>query len=151
MFHGTRPVTIDSKGRAAIPTSFREPLGAASGSKLVLTLSLHSNGCLWVYPRYFWEQISDKVSKLSDTSPQNRLAKLRLISMAELVEPDANWRILIPSEQRDAAALEREARFVGSGTRYEIWNIQALATARGDSAESLDVYEASEELKNISF
>jgi len=151
-FHKIRPVSIDSKGRLAIPTCFRDDMASAGDKQLVLTMSLHSNGCLWLYPRQRWEEDCQRVlqDRDQDGNPirptrARQRAKMRLLSMAEPLEPDASWRILLPSEHRDAAGLDREARFTGSGTRFEIWSLEALAKMRGDDLDALDdVFEDEE-------
>ena len=51
MFHGAAVITLDAKGRIAIPTRHRDALTAA-GKTLVLTA--HPDGCALVYPESEW-------------------------------------------------------------------------------------------------
>ena len=46
-FHGATVITLDAKGRLALPTRHRDAL-AASGAELVLTA--HPDGCVLLYP-----------------------------------------------------------------------------------------------------
>ena len=41
---------------------------------------------------------------------------------ADVSEPNAQGRILIPDHLRQHACLEKEAVIIGCGTRVEIWN-----------------------------
>ena len=46
MFQGETAITIDDKGRLAIPTSYREIVARECGNRLVLTYSPFESGCL---------------------------------------------------------------------------------------------------------
>ena len=65
MFRGFNTVSIDSKGRMAIPSRFRERLAGTAGGALVLTLNPLDH-CLWMYPYSDWELIENKLAELSD-------------------------------------------------------------------------------------
>jgi MraZ protein len=60
MFQGAAALSLDTKGRFAIPARHREALASAAGGKLVLTA--HPHRCLLFYPEPAWEPIRDKVS-----------------------------------------------------------------------------------------
>ena len=49
MFQGETAISIDDKGRLAIPTAFRELVVGACGNRLVLTYNPYEAGCLWLY------------------------------------------------------------------------------------------------------
>ena len=53
MFHGATVLTLDAKGRLAIPTRHRDAL-VATGRTLVL--SAHPDGCALIYPEAEWER-----------------------------------------------------------------------------------------------
>jgi hypothetical protein len=66
-FHGATVVTLDAKGRLAIPTRHREAL-LASSKYLVLTA--HPEGCVLVYPPAAWEPVRAKAESFPSFHPQ---------------------------------------------------------------------------------
>ncbi len=51
-FHGATVLTLDAKGRLAIPTRHREALLVPGGTPAsrTLVLSAHPDGCVLIYP-----------------------------------------------------------------------------------------------------
>lgn len=49
MFRGATTVNLDSKGRLAVPTRYRDSLQDECGGQLVCTIDLHQP-CLLLYP-----------------------------------------------------------------------------------------------------
>jgi MraZ protein len=138
MFQGETAVTIDDKGRLAIPTAYREPVARDCGNRLVLTYNPYEPGCLWIYPEAAWQALRDQVNALPLTVKLHRLLQLKLVGSACLVEPDGNGRVLLPASQRNASGIEKRAVLVGMGNKFELWSEQAhLAQIRqtiGDEA-----------------
>jgi len=56
---------------------------------------------------------------------QASLWKRLLVGFAQEVEPDAAGRLLIPPELRDFAKIDRQVMFVGQGSHFEIWDLEA--------------------------
>ncbi len=148
MFYGEKPISIDAKGRVAVPTCFREGIEEACANRLMLTYSVHARGCLWLYPRPIWEQLRDEISELNDFVRQHRKVKLKVVNSALEVEPDANGRIVLPPKMRQIAKVEKHAIFMGADKRFEIWNEEALAAERGDYTD-IDAEEVSEDLLKL--
>ena len=124
MFQGETAITIDDKGRLAIPTAFRDAV-AKAGNQLVLTYNPFESGCLYLYPQPVWEQVRDQVNALPRTRSVNRQLQLKLVGAACFVEPDGSGRISIPASQRNACALEKRAVLLGMGDKFELWSEQA--------------------------
>ena len=57
MFQGATALSLDVKGRLAIPARHREALVQASSGELVLTA--HPHRCLLLYPAPAWAPIRD--------------------------------------------------------------------------------------------
>ena len=74
MFRGFSTLSIDSKGRLAVPSRYRDRLQSISDGNLVLTLN-PLDRCLWLYPVPEWELIESKLADLSDFDKQGRRAK----------------------------------------------------------------------------
>ena len=125
MFQGETAITIDDKGRLAIPTSYRDIVARECGNKLVVTYSPFDSGCLYLYPQPVWEKVRDQVNRLPRIQPRSRLLQRKLVGAATFVEPDGNSRISIPASQRGAVGIEKRAVLLGMGDKFELWSEQA--------------------------
>jgi MraZ protein len=121
MFQGETAITIDDKGRLAIPTAFRDAV-AKAGNQLVLTYNPFESGCLYLYPLPVWEKVRDQVNALPRTRSVNRQLQLKLVGAACFVEPDGSGRVSIPASQRSACGLEKRAVLLGMGDKFELWS-----------------------------
>ena len=122
MFQGETAITIDDKGRLAIPTAYRELVARECGNRLVVTYSPFDDGCLYLYPHAVWEKLRDQVNALPRTQKKSRLLQLKLVGAAAFVEPDGNSRISIPPSQRNAVGIEKKAVLLGMGDKFELWS-----------------------------
>lgn len=120
IFQGTTALSLDAKGRLAIPARHREALVSASGGQLVLTA--HPHRCLLLYPAPAWEPIRDKVLAASSLDAQSAAIKRLLIGHACDETLDSAGRLLISPELRQFAQFEKQVRFVGQGSHFEIWS-----------------------------
>lgn len=120
MFQGGAALSLDAKGRFAIPARHREALVSAANGKLVLTA--HPHRCLLLYPAPAWEPIRDKVLAASSFNPQSAAIKRLLVGNAREEEMDAAGRLLVAPELRQFAQLEKQIWLVGQGSHFEIWS-----------------------------
>lgn len=123
MFQGATQINLDAKGRMAVPTRTRDPLTAGGTVKLVLTA--HPDGCLLLYPFPSWEPIRAKVMAFPSLDRQASLWKRLLVGFAEEIEPDSAGRLLVSPELRGFAHITRQVMFVGQGSHFEIWDLEA--------------------------
>ena len=129
-FHGAAVITLDAKGRLAIPTRHRGAL-LDSGERLVLTA--HPDGCVLLYPIVEWEPVRKQVEGFPSFNPQASWWKRLLLGFEEHVSPDGSGRILLPAALRTHASLEREAMMVGQGRYFELWD-SGVWSAKRDGA-----------------
>ena len=125
MFQGETAITIDDKGRLAIPTSYRELVASECGNRLVITYNPFEAGCLYLYPLPVWEKVRDQVNALPRTRKNSRLLQLKLVGAAAFAEPDGSGRISLPASQRSAVGIEKKAVLLGMGDKFELWSEQA--------------------------
>lgn len=118
-FHGAAVITLDAKGRIAIPTRHRDAL-LEDGRSLVLTA--HPEGCVLIYPAPAWEPVREKVEAFPSFHPQASWWKRLLLGFEEHVGVDGTGRILLPPALRMHAKLERDAMMVGQGRYFELWD-----------------------------
>lgn len=125
MFQGETSITIDDKGRLAIPTSYRDLVARECGNRLVITYNPFDPGSLYLYPQPAWERVRDQVNALPRTRSVSRNLQLKLVGAASLVEPDGNGRISIPASHRNSVGIDKKAVLVGMGDKFELWSEQA--------------------------
>jgi len=148
VFFGETAITLDSKGRMAIPTRYRQELVVGGKHRLVLTYSPFDSGALWLYPEDEWKSVRDSVMALSTFDPGHRSLQRRLVGSATPVEPDANGRLLLPQTLRQVAGLEKRAVFMGMGSHFEIWNETILTQKRIEEEAALSG-QASEDMAKL--
>jgi MraZ protein len=118
-FHGAAVITLDAKGRVAIPTRHREALLDGTDS---FVLSAHPEGCVLIYPEAAWEPVRARVESFPAFHPQASWWKRLLLGFEEHVKPDASGRVLLAPALRQHAKLERDAMMVGQGRYFELWD-----------------------------
>jgi MraZ protein len=121
MFRGANKVMLDSKGRLAMPTRYRERILERSNGRLIATVD-RSDRCLLLYPLPDWEEIELKLRKLPTLNPMARRLQRLMIGHATDLDLDASGRILIPPSLREYANLSRAAMLIGQGSRFELWD-----------------------------
>lgn len=126
MFQGETAITVDDKGRLAIPTAFRELVARECQNRLVVTYNPYEAGSLWLYPVSAWETVRDQVNKLPmATSRVHRLLQLKLVGGATPLDVDGSGRVLLPASHRSAVGIEKKAVLLGMGNKFELWSEQA--------------------------
>lgn len=149
MFRGLSTLSLDAKGRMAMPSRYRERLMAQSDGQLVVTRD-HRDPCLLLYPLPEWEDIERKLSRLGNLNPHARELQRILIGHATDCELDANGRILLPQNLRDVAKLEKHIALAGQGKKFEIWDEQEWYTRRENWVNSDGSNAISAELESLS-
>ncbi len=142
MFRGASKVTLDSKGRMAIPSRYRERLSSRADGTLVATVD--RDYCLLLYPLTDWEEIERKLIRLPALNKQARRLQRLMVGYATELDMDGHGRILLPRELRDFASLEKQAMFIGQGNKFELWDVDRWNARRDEwlsdnDAESADL------------
>lgn len=114
-------MSLDAKGRMALPARYRETVWARSTGKLVITIDTRER-CLLLYALPDWEAVQERLEALSNIRSSARLLQRLLIGHATDVELDANGRVLLPQMLRDYADLEKKLVVLGQGNKIEIWS-----------------------------
>lgn len=108
--------TIDSKGRLILPAKFREELG----EQFIATKGL--DNCLFVYSKDEWVILENKLKQLPLAKPEARAFVRFFFSGAAEMECDKQGRILLPTNLREHAKLDKEIVVIGVSNRIEIWS-----------------------------
>ena len=122
MFRGITAVSLDAKGRLAMPARQRDLLLENEEiAQLVVTIDTQSP-CLLLYPIQEWEVIEAKLEALPSFNPATRRLQRLLMGHASELEMDSQGRILIPQLLRDYAKLDKRVMVVGQGQKFELWS-----------------------------
>jgi MraZ protein len=146
MFQGETVISVDEKGRLAIPTAYRELIARACDNHMVIAYNPFESGCLWLFPRPEWERVRDRVTDLSTIKRVHRDLQLKLVGAAAQVDLDGAARVLLPASQRAASGIGKKAVLLGMGNKFELWSDNAhLAKIQQTIAEE----EISEEMAGL--
>ncbi|HEX7034773.1 MAG TPA: division/cell wall cluster transcriptional repressor MraZ [Pseudomonadales bacterium] len=151
MFRGINSVSLDAKGRMALPARLRDTFASVSGGQLVVTIDT-SERCLLLYPLPLWEEVQRKLENLPNVNPRSRMLQRLLIGHATDLEPDSSGRVLLPQKLRDYAELDKKLVLVGQGNKVEIWSEPRWEAqmAQWLSDESVAQLAAAEEFTGLS-
>lgn len=108
--------TIDPKGRLILPAKFREELGEL----FIVTKGL--DNCLFVYAKEEWAILEGKLKQLPLAKPEARAFVRFFFAGAAEVECDKQGRVLLPTNLRDYAQVEKDVVILGVSNRVEIWS-----------------------------
>jgi MraZ protein len=120
MFQGPTSLSLDAKGRMAIPARHRDALRNAAEGRLVMTA--HPHHCLLLYPAPAWEPIRARVLAAPSLEPQAAKLRRLLVGFAVDLDMDSAGRVLVSPELRRFAGLEKDIWMIGQGSHFEVWS-----------------------------
>lgn len=120
MFRGATKITLDAKGRMAMPTRYRDRLHARSEGQVVVTVD--PQRCLLIYPMRDWEDIERQLVRLPSSKKSIRFYKQMMVGYATEIDMDGSGRFLLPKELREFAGLDRKVLLLGQGLKFELWD-----------------------------
>jgi len=150
VFRGVTALTLDDKGRMAIPRKYRETLQEQCASRLVITID--KDRCLLIYPLPEWQEIERKLNKLPSFNKAARSLQRLYIGHASEVDMDNQGRVLLPPELRQFAELRKQAMLIGQGNKFELWDEEAWNRQRDSWLEAAwsDDQDLPPELESLS-
>lgn len=151
MFRGINSITLDTKGRMALPSRHRELLSALNIDKMIVTIDPEET-CLLLYPELEWQKIEANLQRLPSFNPAARRIQRLLIGHATDIELDGSGRMLLPAELRSYAVLQKQAVLIGQGNKFEIWDEHHWQNKRAQwlEEESSHSDELPDEMKTFS-
>ncbi len=129
MFRGATKITLDAKGRLAVPARYRERIADLCDGHLICTVD--TDHCLLLYPLPEWLDIERRLQRLPNLDPGVRRLQRLLVGHANELDLDGHGRVLIPRELREFAGLDKQAMLIGQGNKFELWD-EARWSARRD-------------------
>lgn len=154
--YGFNSVSIDSKGRMALPARYRSNLLSNDETSIIITKDPQYPS-LKVYFGSEWSDLSDRLKSLQSLDPIVRKIQWTILGNASVndFDPSGRMLVLIPSELREYAEInnKRKLCLIGMGNKFEIWeqeNWSLRQTGGSLSTEILDVV-LPESIKSMSF
>jgi len=149
MFRGASKVTLDSKGRLALPTRYRERLVSRADGHLIITV--YRQQCLLIYPLPEWEKIEQQLIRLPTLKKNTRQLQQMMVGYATEVDMDGHGRILVSAELREFAGLEKRTMLIGLGKKFELWEEERWNAWRDEwlAGEESDGTDLDAELQSL--
>ncbi|MBJ90188.1 MAG: cell division/cell wall cluster transcriptional repressor MraZ [Woeseia sp.] len=147
MLRGATKVTLDAKGRLAIPTRYRDWIGTRCSGQLIATVD--KDYCLLLYPLPDWEEIERKLMRLPSLDTKARRLQRLMVGHATELDVDGHGRILLSRELREFAGLERQAVLLGQGNRFELWDEERWNGTRDGWLNDGDEVDLSAQLETL--
>ncbi|MGE5559523.1 MAG: division/cell wall cluster transcriptional repressor MraZ [Chloroflexota bacterium] len=116
MFMGEFQHSLDEKNRLIMPAKLRDGLG----DRFIITKGLDT--CLFAYTETEFQQLAAKLQSLPFTKADSRAFVRMFFSGASECEFDKQGRIVIPSNLKEYANLDKECVIIGVSNRVEIWS-----------------------------
>ena len=154
--YGFNTVSLDKKGRLAIPAKYRSYLISNNETKIIVTKDPQYPS-LKIYPGSQWELISSKLESLQGLDPIVRNLQWTILGNANVIEFDVLGRmlLLIPFELRKYAEIkdEKQISLIGMGNKFEIWNINNWEMRQMGGSLSTEILDVvlPESIKSMSF
>lgn len=149
VFRGANAISLDAKGRLAMPSRYRDELVSRCNGQLIVTIDA-VDPCLTVYPLPEWELIEAKLRELPSLREETRRLQRLLIGNAVDLELDGNGRFLVPPRLREYAGLDKRAMLVGQLNKFQLWDEDKWnAVAEADLAAIKEPGGLPDELRDL--
>ncbi|MEO0435811.1 MAG: division/cell wall cluster transcriptional repressor MraZ [Pseudomonadota bacterium] len=136
MFRGVQHISMDAKGRMAVPSRHRDALIAQADGQIVVTIDTQSP-CLSIYPLAEWDRIEQILQDLPSLNPAVKRFQRLMLGYATDIQIDANGRMLLPPSLREYAHFEKKLVLVGQGNKLELWSEELWISERDRALEEV--------------
>ena len=121
-FLGKIDAKLDAKGRVFVPSVFRKVLSEEERERVVVRMEADEKYLL-VYPESVWNrQVVELQSKLNEWDPEDQMLLMQFVGDAEVLEFDAQGRVLLPKRLQVRLGSDSELIFVGMVDRIALWS-----------------------------
>ena len=122
MFRGNNPARVDEKGRLKVPADFKRLIDEKYSAEFYITS--RDGRMAEIYPVEEWRKIEDKLAKLSNFNPSKKKFLNKVNYYGQMVEMDAQGRLLMPQILREAAGIRGDVAVYGNLTYLEVRNLE---------------------------
>lgn len=128
MFTGSYPVTIDEKGRFAIPARFRAELMTEAQGQLSIS---RIGSRLKLYPQPVFEALATKILNDASNFADRDVMLNRFVGSSMRLDMDAQGRLLVPADLRER--ITGDAVLVGQVDRFMLISAADWAAYQAES------------------
>ena len=139
MFAGSHLLTVDDKGRLAIPARVRQQLNENYGG-LQIFITRGPETSVEIYPASVFNKLAEDIQNLENRKHADLLKKI-FIGHAADTEIDKQGRVVLPPVLRKHARLEDSVMLVGQVNRFDVWSESVWNDSIG-SDKAQDVADA---------
>ena len=124
MFRGNHPTRVDEKGRLKLPAEFKRRVDELYGPQFFITSKDGRRAEIW--PLKEWEKIEAQLARLSPMDPVRKKFLDVTNYYGQMVEMDAQGRLLLPQLLRESAKATGEVNVLGVQTMLEVVNAESF-------------------------
>ncbi len=134
MLFGNYDVSIDGKNRMPVPADIRRAIDVEQDGAAFFVVP-GANKRPWLYPDKYYKTLAAQ-RPVGLTPSESELAYGHLnFSLACLIEPDGQGRVLLPEKTIRKAGLTKEVTVVGNQDHLEIWSREDWAARERELEE----------------
>ena len=137
-FRGRFETKIDQKGRLSLPKNLLASFPQENSSVVITNSQYKGHRNLDVYLYSEWQKLEERIRRLSPLKTEVQDFQRFYLAGGQVVEPDANKRVLLPGPLRKYAAMKSEAVIVGMGNKLEIWSADIWNKLYGQLADNFE-------------
>ena len=124
MFRGNHPARVDEKGRLNVPSEFKRRVDELYGPQFFITSKDGERA--EVYPLKEWERIEEALAKSPSSAAKQKFLDVTNY-YGQVIEMDAQGRLLIPQLLREKATLKGDVAVLGQQGKLVVVNDERMA------------------------
>lgn len=117
MFLGEYTPNLTDGSRLALPKKLRDQI---EGDDVILSRGFEK--CIFVYSKQDWLDEASKQIENPITDAKTRDIKRYMYASATESTIDSQGRMVVPSNLKDYAAIDKDTTVIGAGDHIEIWD-----------------------------
>ena len=137
MFRGNHPTRVDEKGRLKLPAEFKRRVDELYGPQFFITSKDGRRAEIW--PLKEWEKIEAQLARLSPMDPVRKKFLDVTNYYGQMVEMDAQGRLLLPQLLRESAKATGEVNVLGVQTMLEVVNAESFKTEMKGERDAVEL------------
>lgn len=112
---------IDTRGRVAVPVSYRNLLENENCKEIVLYPSF-KNKCIEASSIKRFEHITKIIQNLDPFCEERDAFETIVLGESAFLSFEQGGRVVIPSNLKEYAQIDKQICFIGKGSFFELWN-----------------------------
>lgn len=112
---------MDGKGRVSLPADYRKVLEGLGTAHVVVLPQMNHPDAHVVLSQHGFEKVVEQFESLELDHDDTEALALRIVTDARQIPVDPAGRMVLSKDLRDQIGITDEARFVGRGSSFQIW------------------------------